>query len=306
MANDYYHVLGVGRSADEKEIKAAYRKLARKYHPDVNPNDPAAEAKFKEVSAAYEVLGDDEKRKLYDQYGDNWEAVQQGGAGADFGGFRMDGDGFGTIFEQFFGAGRGGGFRVGTGFEEFDGGMPKNVEKVIDLTLEEIDSGTVRTLTYQTMDAERRRDQIATVPTTQKIEVTIPPGMPEGKKLRVPGKGQAGANGQRGDLYVSVRWKPHGSFRVVDDRLETDVPVPFTVAALGGSVIVPTLRGSVEAKIPAGAQSGQSLRLGGQGISRHGGHRSDLYAKIKITVPKSLTDEQRSLLEKFAATEAKG
>lgn len=306
MARDYYDVLGVKRNAEEKEIKSAYRKLARKFHPDVNPNDKSAEGKFKEVSQAYEVLSDPEKRKLYDQYGDNWEHAQQfGGAQAgnvDFGGYQVGGEGAGgfeSIFEQFFG-GVGGARGGRVNFDMYDDAAPRDVEKTIEVSLEEIDKGTKRTLTYQTMDAHRTPNGISTVPKTKKVEVTIPAGISEGKKLRVPGKGAAGANGKSGDLYVTVKWAPHPQFRTVGDHLEVDVPVPYTTAALGGEIRVPTLRSTVKMKVPEGTQTGQTFRLGGQGLTKLGGSRGDLYAKVKITVPKHPSDREKELLRQLA------
>jgi DnaJ-class molecular chaperone len=313
MAKDYYAILGVNRRADEKELKAAYRKLARKYHPDVNPNDKAAEARFKEISEAYDVVGDPEKRKLYDQYGEHWEHAGQfqgGVPGQDFE-FHMGGPagggGFETIFEQFFGAG-GAGFGGGRGariqFQDLETASPRDVDKTIEVPLEEIDTGTKRTLTYQTMDAQRTREGIATVPNTKKVEVTIPAGIQDGKKLRVPGKGAAGANGKAGDLYVTVKWAKHVRFRPTDGNLEVDVDVPFTTAALGGEIRVPTLRSTVKMKIPEGTQSGQVFRLGGQGIARLNGGRGDLMARIRITVPKHPNEEQRELFKRLAQLEA--
>jgi molecular chaperone DnaJ len=309
MAKDYYATLGVPRNASEKDIRSAYRKLARKLHPDVNPNDKSAEAKFKEVSQAHEVLGDPEKRKLYDQYGEHWEQAGQfqgGVPGQDFdGGFHMGGGGgggFESIFEQFFsGGGMGGRGRVH--FEDLDAAKPRDVDKVIEVPLEEIDSGTKRVLTYQTMDAMRTREGISTVPTTKKVEITIPAGIQDGKKLRVPGKGGAGANGKAGDLYVTIKWASNSQFKFVDDHLEVEVPVPFTVASLGGEIRVPTLKSAVTMKIPEGTQSGQVFRLSGQGISKLNGGRGDLMARIKITVPKKPTEEQRKLLQQLAELE---
>jgi DnaJ-class molecular chaperone len=304
MAKDYYDILGVSRKADQKEIKSAYRKLARKLHPDVNPNDKTSEAKFKEISGAYDVLGDPEKRKMYDQFGANWEQAQHyGGPGGEmeYGDFNVGGgQGFETIFEQFFGGGgmRGGSQRMD--FDMFDQGSPKDVEKTIDVSLEEIDKGSKRTLTYQTMDAHRTPNGISTVPTTKKVEVTVPAGISDGKKLRVPGKGQGGANGKAGDLYVVVRWAGHPKFKPVGENLETEVSVPYTTAALGGTIRVETLRGAVSMKIPEGSQSGQSFRLGGQGIARLGGGRGDLVARIKLTVPKKLSQPERELLQQLA------
>ncbi len=306
MAKDFYGILGVGSRADEKEIKSAYRKLARKYHPDVNPNDKTAEAKFKEMSEAYEVLNDPEKRKMYDQFGSNWDQTQHfggnpGGQDVEFN-FGGGNGGFESIFEHIFtGFGnRGGGVR----FEDLESASPKDVEKAVELPLEEIDSGTKRSLTYQTMDAVRTREGISTVPNTKKVEVKIPQGIQDGKKLRVPGKGAAGASGKSGDLYVNIRWAVHAMFKPVGDHLEVEVPVPFTTAALGGEIRVPTLRGAVKMKIPEGTQGGQTLRLAGQGIARMNGARGDLMAKIKITVPKKLNDAQRKLMQQLAELEA--
>ncbi|HWD38411.1 MAG TPA: J domain-containing protein [Fimbriimonas sp.] len=315
MAKDYYQILGVSRGADEKEIKASYRKLARKYHPDVNPNDKSAEARFKEISEAYDVLGDPDKRKMYDQYGQHWEQAQNMGGmpndGGMGGGFHIPGGhggGFEQIFEQIFGGmGRNPGAAGPSGYrmtmEDLEVQQPRDVEKIVEVPLEEIDSGSKRTLTYQTMDAQRTRDGVATVPTTKKVEIKIPAGIQDGKKLRVPGKGAAGANGRAGDLYVVVRWAKHAVFTPSGDNLEVDVTVPFTTAALGGEIKVPTLRSTVTMKIPAGTQSGQPFRLGGQGITRLSGGRGDLMAKIKISVPKSPSPEQKKLLQQLAELE---
>lgn len=302
---DYYQILGIPKGSDDKEIKSAYRKLARKYHPDVNPGDASAEAKFKQASEAYEVLSDPQKRKLYDQYGSNWEAIHNNPGAADFGGFNNvnfgDMGGFGSIFEQFFGGGGGGGgFRI----QDTEVTQARDIEREVELSIEEIDQGTTRTLTYQTMDAQRTRGDIATVPTTKKVEVKIPAGIPDGKKLRVPSKGHAGINGRAGDLYVVVRWAKHDTFRLAGENLETDVPVSYLTAALGGEIRVPTLRGSVTMKIPAGTQSGQAFRLSSQGISRMNAGRCDLMARIKITVPKSLSEQERLLLTQLQTLEA--
>ena len=311
MAKDYYQILGVTKKADEKDIKSAYRKLARKHHPDVNPNDKGAEARFKEISEAYDVLSDPEKRKLYDQYGQNWEAAQNfsGGIPDADGGYQFHftgqgGGGFESIFEHLMGGMRGGGGGFQTmDFDMMETAQPRDLEKIVEVSLEEIDSGTKRTLTYQTMDAQRTRGQISTVPTTKKVEVKIPAGIADGKKLRVPGKGHAGVNGKAGDLYVVVKWATHPQFKPIGENLEVEIAVPYTTAALGGEVRVPTLRGAVKMKIPGGTQSGQSLRLAGQGITRMNGGKSDLMARVKITVPKQLGEKERKLLEELANME---
>ena len=301
MAKDYYALLDIPRGSDEKEIRSAYRRLARKWHPDVNPNDKGAEEKFKAISEAHEVLSDPEKRKLYDTYGSNWENAQNftgGVPGAGAGGFRFEhaGGGIGSIFEQFFG-GAGGGV---PGYGEPEIAQPRDVEQTIELSLEEIDKGTTRTLTFQTMDAQRTREGIATVPKTKSVSVKIPAGIQHGKKLRVPGKGAAGANGRAGDLFVVVNWASHGNMKPVADHLEVEVGIPYTTAALGGEIQVPTLRGSVTMRVPEGAQSGQVFRLAGQGLTKMSGGRGDLMAKLKILVPKQVGPEERQLLTRLA------
>lgn len=349
MAKDFYRTLGVDRNADEKAIKSAYRKLARKYHPDVNPGDKAAEAKFKEISEAYEVLSDPEKRQAYDRFGDNWEhaaQIQDQGAHFDFGG------GFGSIFQEIFNqAGRGGGVAQGT---RPRGVEPKDVTREVEVSLEEIDTGTARTLSYQVMDACKTCDGTGFVrtrasrpcsvcggsgqergvfgmasicgacggtgsssldrcptcsgqgalPTNKKVEVKIPAGVTEGRKLRVPGRGSTGANGRAGDLYVVVREQAHPSFTRNGDDLETEVSVPVARAALGGEIRVGTLRGSVTMKIPEGSQSGQAFRLANQGLTKLNNQgKGNLFVKLRIAMPKRLTDEQRALFELLAKTE---
>jgi chaperone protein DnaJ len=354
MAADYYDVLGVPRNADPKQIKTAYRRLARKYHPDVNPNDKNAEAKFKEVSEAYEVLSDPEKRKFYDQFGHNWDAAKNfthaGTKAGNPGGFefRFGGidESLGDIFEQFMG-GIGGGTRVkGVRQSRVE---PSDVEKVIELPLEEIARGTKRTLTYQVMDACKscegtgyvalRSSQpcpachgkgktrglfgmtqtcnvcygtgrsnlercptcggTATVSTTRKVEVTIPPGISHDKKLRVAGKGVTGSNGRAGDLYVIVHELPHPLFKRKGDDLETEVQVPYTTAILGGEVKVPNLLGSVTMKVPEGTQNNQVFRLANQGMPKLKGGKGDLFAKVVLSVPKKVSEEEKRLLREI-------
>ena len=320
MAKDYYALLGVSKKADEKEIKTAYRKLARKYHPDVNPNNKEAEAKFKEIGEAYEVLSDPEKRKMYDQYGSQWESVRSGGGGADMGnpweGFQQGrgGGGFETIFEDIFtNFGGGGGFGMQRGMP------PQDMEMTVEVTLREIDKGTKRTLSYRADDAckqckgsgyvllsggrEKARcpecGGAGTVAKNRKVEVKIPAGIQDGKKLRVPSGGALGSNGKAGDLYVVIRELADDKFKRKGDNLEVELAIPYVTAALGGDTIVPTLDASLNLKVPAGSQSGQLMRLKGQGLSKLGGGKGDLHARIKITVPKELTSEEKALLEQI-------
>jgi len=327
---DYYEILGVSRSASADEIKTAYRKLARKFHPDLNPGDKAAEERFKELQAAYDVLSDAENRKLYDQYGENWRAVKQGGgppppgwegartAGGpqtggfdfsnfDFGGFKGAGD-F-DIFEEMFGrSGRGRTRRSSRG---------QDVEAQLELSLEDAHRGTRRTLQMEVAEACptcngsgvvgdktcQTCGGAGQVSKSKSIEVNIPPGVREGSTVRLAGQGGLGANGtQPGDLYLHIRLRPHPLFTVRGDDLETELPITPWEAALGTRVEVPTIDGQVDMTIPAGAQTGQKLRLRGQGLNKRGGGRGDEYVRLKIVVPKKITPEERRLYEELRNT----
>jgi DnaJ-class molecular chaperone len=303
---DYYKILGVERSASEKEIKQAYRKLARKYHPDVNPGDKSAEEKFKDISEAYEVLSDKEKRAKYDQFGQYWQATGQTGAsqpppgwetggvppGFDFGGGGFEGGGFGDIFDLLFGGGRGG---TATSSRQARGrgwtpARGRDVEYEIEVTLEEAFNGVTKTFNVN----------------GRKIEVKIPQGVRDGSRIRLAGQGEPGRGTERGDMYLIVRMKPHPKFERKEDDLYTDVPVMYTTAALGGQVAVPTLSGRVNTKVPAGTSSGQTFRLAGQGMPKlKGPGRGDLYARIKVTTPKTLSARERELLTELAALQEK-
>lgn len=315
MAKDFYDVLGVSRKADEKEIKAAYRKLARKYHPDVNPNDKEAEKRFKEIGEAYETLKDPEKKKLYDQFGADYEKVSGGG------GYQRPQSGGSQGFESIF----------GDFFQSFNmGGEPfstysrasvaaTDLEQTVEISLNEVDSGTRRTLTYRTDDACSTCDGSGAVQLTggrqsgkcptcggrgtvshsRKVEVKIPAGIIEGKKLRVPGGGVRGSQKRAGDLYVVAKIAPNPLFKRNGDNIETLVEVDYLDAVLGGTATVPTLGSSGSITIPAGTQSGQVIRLKGKGLTSMKGGKGDLHVRVKITVPREVSGKERDLLEQI-------
>jgi DnaJ-class molecular chaperone len=320
---DYYEVLGVKRDASDDQIKRAYRKLARKFHPDLNPGDKAAEEQFKTLQDAYDVLSDAENRKLYDQYGENWRAVKAGapppgsegtqrsspGAGGfdfndfDFGNFRTEGGGF-DIFEEMFGGARRG-RRTARG---------SDVEAELELSLEEAHRSGRRTLQMQVADVcptcngTGVKDGKA-CPTCggtgqvlkpKSIEVNIPAGAREGSTIRLAGQGGAGRNGSEpGDLYLHVRLRPHPVFSVKGDDLEVELPIAPWEAVLGAKVEAPTIDGKVEVTIPAGAKGGQRLRLRGQGLNKRSGGRGDEYARLKVVTPKDVSDEERRVYEEL-------
>jgi curved DNA-binding protein len=283
---DYYKILGVSRSATEREIKQAYRRLARQYHPDVNPGDKAAEEKFKQINEAYEVLSDKENRKKYDKYGDQWQYAeqfekarqqQQQAPGWDFsqGGRRVyygEGD-FSSLFDDLLG-----GFRFDRG--QAQPKRRRSQEHPVEVTLEEAYRGTTRTLNF----ADGKR-----------LEVKVPAGVRTGSRVRLAGKGTGG-----GDLYLIVTVKPHPTFERRGDDLYVGVSVPLTVAMLGGEVQVPTLKGKVALKIPTETQNGRTFRLAGQGMPRLGSKSSgDLLAKVRVVLPDKLSAEEKDLFKKL-------
>jgi len=307
---DYYKILGVSKSATQDEIKKAYRKLAVKYHPDKNEGDKAAEEKFKEISEAYEVLGDPEKRKKYDELGANWKHFQEtgfdgfGGRGGAPGGgsyyytFQGDpsdlfGGGFSDFFEAFFG---GGGFSGRQGRSSRRGGASafssmfgrevpgQDLEGELHISLDEAYHGTSRIVKVG----------------REKIRVKIKPGAYDGLKLRVRGKGEKSRSGHAGDLYLTVRVEKHPLFERKGDDLYVELPVDMYTALLGGKVQVRTMDGMVNMKIPEGVKNGQLLRLKGKGMPRYdsNGH-GDLFARVKIVMPEKLTREQKELLVKM-------
>jgi DnaJ-class molecular chaperone len=329
---DYYKVLGVKRDASEDEIKKAYRKLARKFHPDLNPGDKNAEEQFKLLQEAYDVLSDPENRKLYDQYGENWRAVKAGagapppgwegaqrstGGGPRAGGFDFSG----FDFSEFGGEG-GRGFDI---FEEMFGGRGRrprrdrgrDVEAEMELTLEEAHRGGRRTIQMQvdepcpTCGGTGLKDGktcetcggAGEVLRPRTIEVNIPAGVRDGSTVRLAGQGGTGSNGNEpGDLYLHIRLRPHPVFRVNGDDLEADLPVAPWEAVLGGKVDAPTIEGKVELTVPAGAKNGQRLRLRGQGLNKRKGGRGDEYVRLRIEVPREVSAEERRLYEELKRT----
>lgn len=325
---DYYKVLGVSRTASTDEIKTAYRKLARKFHPDLNLGDKAAEERFKELQEAYDTLSDKENRELFDKYGENWRAVKQGGGepppgweggrtastpasgGFDFSGFDFSGMGRGAgfdIFEEMFSGGGGG--RRGRRRERGE-----DVEAQLELSLEEAHRGGRHTLRMQTAEICPTCNGTGLVSDKtcqtcggagqvlkpKSIEVNIPAGVRDGSTVRLAGQGGAGMNGtQPGDLYLRIRLRPHPVFAVRGDDLEIELPIAPWEAVLGTKVEVPTIDGKVDLTIPAGAQSGQRLRLRGQGLNKRGGGRGNEYVRLRIATPKESSDEERRLYEEL-------
>ena len=303
---DYYEILGVPRSAKEVEIKKSYRKLARKYHPDLNPHNKQAEEKFKEIQEAYEVLSDAEKRRKYDQLGANWKNGAEFTPPPNWGGFQgsinmedlfgrageQRGAAFSDFFEMLFG-GMGG----GEGMGGFPGGGARagartgratrqaqpEAETELSLPLEDMHRGTQRKLTVRMGNAEKT------------IDVRIPPGARDDSKIRIPAGGPNG-----GDLYVHLRQLPHRQFTVNGDDTEVEVSIAPWEAALGASIRVPTLDGGSDIRVPPGVASGQRLRLRGQGLNKRGGGRGDHYVRLKIVVPKELTAAEKKLFEELS------
>jgi molecular chaperone DnaJ len=281
LEKDFYKVLGVSESATKDEVKKAYRKLAQKYHPDANKGDANAETRFKELSEAHSVLSNDEKRKEYDEFrrlaaagGERWYGFSPGGQGN----VRVNiGDLFGDesgLFDDLLG---------GVGFRPNGPRKGADMEAETRLTFEQAIGG-------------------ATITLPQGTKVNIPPGVGDGARIRVPGKGSPGANGgPQGDLYVRVQVEPHPVFsRSPKGDLVVNLPVTFTEAALGAQIEVPTLDGSVKVKVPAGTQNGKTLRVRGRGPVKTKGGQGDLLVKIEVQVPQKLTKKEKELLEQFA------
>lgn len=312
---DYYEILGVSKTASPEEIKRAYRKLARKYHPDLNPGDKAAEARFKEINEAHEVLSDPDKRQKYDQFGQYWQQAAAGGApgagfdGADFGQYGSFEDFINELLGRFGSRGGGTRRRVYTyrttpyrtappegvrdfagfgGFDDAFGGFaeipPQDSEAAIALSFSEAFHGTQKRLQLN----------------GETITVRIPPGAKPGSRIRVKGKGQVSPfNQQRGDLYLTIELLPHPFFRFEGNNLVCEVPVRPDEAVLGGKIAVPTPDGNVMLTVPPGVDSGQALRLRGKGWREPKGNRSDLIVRLKIVSPKHLAPNEREYYEKL-------
>ena len=310
---DYYAVLGVPRNASEEDIKKAFRKLARQYHPDVAQDKQVAEEKFKEINEAYEVLGDPTKRRKYDEYGQHWEqagAAPEGawagpmpgpGGGAAEYEFHFDGTGFSDFFEQLFGqrsrfGGRAGPSRTTAGFRGQEQAVPGvDVEGSILVTLEEVMRGSIRTISMQRVNPATGETE------TETFKVRIPPGVQQGKRIRVPGKGgKPIGNAPPGDLYLEVAFAAHPDFRVNGSDLYYDLELAPWEAVLGTTVTVPTLDGTMTGKIPAGVDQGSNVRIRHRGLpAGPKGTRGDLYLAVQIRVPKEVTSEERQLWEKL-------
>jgi DnaJ-class molecular chaperone len=316
---DYYAILGVPRTASEKEIRSAYRKLARQHHPDLNPGDKQAEERFKQVAEAYEVLSDPEKRRSYDELGPRWREYEQwqaaqraAGQAPDFQDFvRGQGPGgaryeYRTVteedledlfgdrqpFSDFFESMFGGGMRGARERAEPRPRRGSDLESPVEVSLAEAYRGTTRQFTLRMADGQERR-----------IEATIPAGVTDGSRVRLAGQGNPGrAGGPSGDLYLVVSVRPDSRFQREGNDLRTKIQAPLSALLLGGTARVPTPDGrTLELKIPAGSQDGRVFRLKGQGMPHLGdpNRRGDLYAEVHVRLPERLSDRQRELIEEF-------
>jgi curved DNA-binding protein len=301
---DYYGILGVARTASDAEIKKAFRKLAREFHPDVAKDKKRAEDKFKEINEAYEVLGDPDKRKKYDELGPGWKSGAEfrpppgsgGFGGQPFRGgrhheanFEFGGTGFSDFFEQLFGSRMRGGF----GDQGNQAERGNDIEGDIMVTLDEVMHGSVRTVNVRRPNGHAE--------TTETYQVKVPPGVKDGQKLRVAGRGEAGSGGgAAGDLFLRVRLAKHPDFEVEDHDLVYDAELAPWEAVLGAEISVPTLDGRVNIKIPAGTQAGQKLRVRGRGLPLRGGGAGDLYVITHLVTPNKISDNEKKLWEQIA------
>src|SRR5436309_872537 len=305
---DYYETLGVSKTASEDEIRSAFRKLARKYHPDVAKDKKTAEEKFKQINEAYEVLSDPEKRRKYDQLGENWN--QPGGfqppprwGGGQPGGFRwgsgenggvefeFGGTGFSDFFEAFFGGGRGRSAFGGFGQRGVTAERGNDVEADIMVTLEEALHGSTRQVSLRRAGSKK----------TETYQVKIPRGVREGQRIRLAGQGEASERGGKsGDLFLRVRLARHPDFSVEGSDLVHEVKIAPWQAVLGDQLIVPTLEGNARLKLPSGTQGGQRFRLRERGLPGVSGQRGELYVVVQIALPKKLTESEREIWKQLA------
>jgi curved DNA-binding protein len=313
---NYYATLGVTRDADADEIKKAFRKLARLYHPDTAKDKKTAEEKFKEINEANEVLGDPEKRKKYDLLGSNWNdpgsfqspphgntgSAASGGANEEF---HFGGTGFSDFFEQYFSGGSRYGFPQG-----YDEGIPRSsassgqkrrghdIEGDILVTLEEAMHGTQRPVSLETINRQTGVAQ------KQSFEVRIPPGATDGRRIRIAGHGEPGINGgESGDLYLRVRHASHPEFTTLESDVFHEIDIAPWEAVLGTEIVVPTLDGSIKLKIPQASENGQKLRLKGRGLPRgKTGERGDFYVTLRIVLPTQISDEERTHWESLRSS----
>lgn len=301
---DYYQILGIDRRADEREIKSAFRRMARRYHPDVNPGDSAAERRFKDVNEAYEVLSDPEKRRRYDLLGPlNWARA----TGAGTRNTARPGHTTFDFFQGVFGA---------AGARRARARKGRDLEQDVSITLEEAFTGGARVFNVQGEEPCERCEGGGRAPTgrpcpacagtglvafSRKIEVKIPAGVRDGSRIRIAGEGGAGAlGGEKGDLYFRIHVRPHDRFRREEDNVLIDIEVPFTTLVLGGEVDVPTLGRAVRMKVPPTTASGRSFRLAHQGMPHlNADGRGDLIVRVNAALPRQLSDRERRLFEEL-------
>ncbi|HEX8296734.1 MAG TPA: J domain-containing protein [Chthoniobacteraceae bacterium] len=298
---DYYATLGVPKTASHDDIRKAFRKLARQFHPDVAKDKKTAESKFKEINEAYEVLSDPEKRQKYDTLGADWERGPQqasrgwgeagNGGGNPFGGASFGGTGFSDFFEQFF-SGAGTGRRRGGGM----GGFPTaperggDVEADLLVSIEEALHGAKKKISFRRSDSSK----------LESFEVGIPKGVREGQKIRLAGQGEGAGSPEAGDLYLRVRLERHPEWQADGADLIYDLEIPAARAVLGTEVEVPTPDGSIRLKIPAGSQPGRKFRLKGRGLPATKDTRGDFFVKLTVELPEAVAGEERELWQKLA------